>query len=500
MRGHGIVVLTWADRQGSVKVGWRVKQKQRGKSVLKGLFSGGFWGLVAGGVTLGAVSLVTEQPAGNAPPAPPQVAAPENVAAPTEGSEPDTTTQDDVAVNASQAPRVVAPQVEITQPMADVEPAAVPQTGSVADALGAPAAQEDAPEIVAAMEEPVLPNPQSVAPQVPAGEQDLTVSTQPAPVPAPIIVQDDPADEVAETQAPAAEMSVVDIPVPMPLPVTDPAPIEEIAIAVPALIAPDTTSSLPAGDSTVKVNRIVADPVEDTAPEEVTEAIPDDAPALVRFGTKFENTDSKPLMAVVLIDDGSMDGAVPALSALPFPVTVVLDPSSPDAPAKMTEYRSAGIEVGVMAALPDGASASNVEVAFEATFAALPETVLMLDAGEGGLQNDRAVTEQAVTLLADAGRGLVTVSKGLNMALRAAEGADLPAVAIYRDLDGEGQDARVIRRFLDQAAFRARQESGVVLLARVRPDTISALILWGTANRAGQVMLAPTSAVLQAAE
>ena len=130
----------------------------------------------------------------------------------------------------------------------------------------------------------------------------------------------------------------------------------------------------------------------------------------------------------------------------------------------------------------------------------MPETVLMLDAGEGRLQNDRAVTEQAVTLLADAGRGLVTVSKGLNMALRAAEGADLPAVAIYRDLDGEGQDARVIRRFVDQAAFRARQESGVVLLARVRPDTISALILWGTANRAGPVMLAPTSAVLQAAE
>ena len=66
-----------------------------------------------------------------------------------------------------------------------------------------------------------------------------------------------------------------------------------------------------------------------------------------------------------------------------------------------------------------------------------------------------------------------------------------------RDLDAEGQDARVIRRFLDQAAFRARQESGVVMLGRVRPDTISALILWGTANRAGQVALVPVSAVLR---
>ena len=54
----------------------------------------------------------------------------------------------------------------------------------------------------------------------------------------------------------------------------------------------------------------------------------------------------------------------------------------------------------------------------------------------------------------------------------------------------------MIRRFVDQAAFRARQESGVILLGRVRPDTISALTLWGNANRAGQVALAPVSAVL----
>jgi len=49
---------------------------------------------------------------------------------------------------------------------------------------------------------------------------------------------------------------------------------------------------------------------------------------------------------------------------------------------------------------------------------------------------------------------------------------------------------------MDQAAFKARQESGVVLLGRVRPDTISALNLWGNANRAGQVAMAPVTAVL----
>ena len=164
----------------------------------------------------------------------------------------------------------------------------------------------------------------------------------------------------------------------------------------------------------------------------------------------------------------------------------------------MATYRAAGIEVGVQSALPLNATPTDVEIALEATFATLPETVLLLDTGDGGLQNNRAVTEQAMERLADDGRGLVTVSKGLNMALRAAEQADVPAGVIFRDLDAQDQDARVIRRFLDQAAFRARQESGMLLLARVRPNTISALVLWGTANRAGQVAVAPVSAVLSA--
>ena len=469
---------------------------QRGNAVLRGLFTGGLWGLVVGGVSLGAASLITEQPAGNTPPSAPQVTAPQNAVAPEEGAQAEAEMAQDEGVGAQQAPKAVAPQVEITQPMADIVSADVPQTAIVASDLPTPEMVDMTPSVRAATEEPVLPNPQSIAPQVPAAEQDLSLSTQTAPLPPPVVVDE-----------PGAVSSVVDIPVPMPkaqVPETSipeavmPDPAEEIAIAVPALIAPaspELGANLPTGDTSVKVNRIVANPAPDL-PQEPEAVIPDDAPALLRFGTPFENVDAKPLMTVVLIDDGMMNGAVAALSALPFPVTVVLDPSAADAPAKMAAYRSAGIEVGVLAALPVGATAANVEVAFEATFAALPDTVLMLDAGDGGLQNDRAVTDQAMALLGREGRGLVTLSKGLNMALRAAEGADVPALAVYRDLDGEGQDARVIRRFLDQAAFRARQESGVALLGRLRADTISALILWGTANRAGQVVLAPASAVL----
>lgn len=54
-----------------------------------------------------------------------------------------------------------------------------------------------------------------------------------------------------------------------------------------------------------------------------------------------------------------------------------------------------------------------------------------------------------------------------------------------------------MRRFLDQAAFKARQEEGVVMLGRLRADTVSALLLWGLQDRANSVALVPVSALLK---
>ena len=469
--------------------------------MLRGLFTGGLCGLVVGGASLGVASLATEQPAGNTPPAAPQVTAPES-ADPTTSQSPanvadmtDATPQD-----ANAAPRVATPQIEVTQPMADTASADVPVAAIEVEDISEPMEALHPPEVIAANEEPVLPNPQSIAPQVPVNEDDLTISTAPAAVPTPV--------EIAVSDEEEAMPSTIDIAVPTPI-------VEEVvALPAPSIVTPEDTAptapqvitlpsadsaepSMPTGVSGVKVNRIVTpEVVEETVPEAAE--IPEDAPAIVRFASPFENPENKPLMSLVLLDDGSLNGAVNALKTLNFPVTVVLDPSRPDAAEMMAAYRGAGIEVGVQAALPAGAAPTDVEIAFEATFAALPDTVILFDAGEGGLQSDRAVIDQALLGLAESGRGLVSVSKGLNTAMREAEKLDVPAGVIFRDLDSEGQDARVIRRFLDQAAFRARQESGVILLARIRPDTISALQLWGTANRSGQVALAPVSAILQA--
>jgi len=149
--------------------------------------------------------------------------------------------------------------------------------------------------------------------------------------------------------------------------------------------------------------------------------------------------------------------------------------------------------------LPQGASASDVAVTLEAAFDILPEAIGYLDLGSNrAIGTDRDATGQLMSELAAAGRGYITLEKGIGASLRAAEVAEVPATSVYRDLDSDGQSAQVIRRFLDQAAFRARQQSGAVLVGRVRPDTISALIMWETANRAGQVAQVPVSMVLMA--
>ena len=470
--------------------------------MLKGLFAGGTMGVLVGGAALTVASLVTQQPAGNAPPAAPQVTAPVATAdvtsttpAPFDAGPTMTAPQVDTASSPTTTGAVTAPAAQTDPALVETAPANVPQTTALTAQPVAPE-NSSAPRITASTEEPVLPNPQSIAPQVPASEQDLTLSTAPAAPPAPaqaVRVTDPATVAVPDSDIPDADVSdngVLDIAVPQVV-VIDTAPKQQ---TTPQDI---TTPAMSGGTTSVRVNRLTGTDGAVVESSSVPTTANPDAPALVRFGTVFENTDTKPLMGILLLDDGTMNGASAAVGSLPFDVTVVIDPTAADAVDRLATYRAANIEVGVLAVLPQGATPTDVEIAFEAIFTALPETVLMLDTGNRGLQNDRAVTTQAMIGLAQDGRGLVTVSNGLNMALRAAEQADVPASVIFRDLDSEGQDPRVIRRFLDQAAFQARQNSGVVLLARVRPDTISALVLWGTANRAGQVDIAPVSAVLR---
>jgi hypothetical protein len=150
--------------------------------------------------------------------------------------------------------------------------------------------------------------------------------------------------------------------------------------------------------------------------------------------------------------------------------------------------------------LPEGAQPSDAETAFGVTLDKIDGVVGVLEGTRGGFQGSRDVSDQVTEILARSGHGLVTQDKGLNTMPKLARKAGVPADPVFRDFDSKDQSATVIRRFLDQAAFKAGQEGAVIMLGRLRPDTVSALLLWGLQDRAGQVALAPVSTVLLRAE
>ncbi len=200
------------------------------------------------------------------------------------------------------------------------------------------------------------------------------------------------------------------------------------------------------------------------------------------------------MVSIVLIDDGTMPDAAATLAGLSFPVTVVLDPLDPDAATRMLAYRAAGVEIGLQAALPQGARAQDVEVAFAAAHVILPEAVVLFSGGDDVLQGDRVVTEQMVNLLAAEGLGLVAVDRGLSRLARIAAQAGVPAAIVKRDLVGETGDA--INRALDQAAFRARQGAGVVLSGPLTADLLAGLSEWAEDANINQIAIAPASGIL----
>ena len=146
--------------------------------------------------------------------------------------------------------------------------------------------------------------------------------------------------------------------------------------------------------------------------------------------------------------------------------------------------------------IPGAAAPADVEVAMAAHLSVMPEAVAVIEGLGDGLQGSKPVSDQVSEVLAQAGYGLLMLPNGLNTAQKLAAKAGVPSATVFRDFDSKGQSEVVMRRFLDQAAFKAGQEDGVVMLGRLRAETVSALLLWGLQDRARTVALAPASAAL----
>ncbi|MDG1738712.1 MAG: divergent polysaccharide deacetylase family protein [Paracoccaceae bacterium] len=249
-------------------------------------------------------------------------------------------------------------------------------------------------------------------------------------------------------------------------------------------------------------------PAEATPTPQMSAPLIDDLPTLTGTGSAasdgplvqnsqtFENPDNLPVMSIVLIETGEYNIGSDALASFPYPITFAIDPLSEDTLERAAAYRERGFELLAVANLPSSGGEELADLALLPTLDSVPGLVGILEGAGEGLQGNMELSEGVLRMLEATGYGLLLRSNGLNAAQQMAEGRGLPVETIFRDFDANGQNATVIRSLLDQAAFKARQEGSIVMVGRLRPATISALLLWGLQDRASSVALAPVSAVL----
>lgn len=501
--------------------------------MIRDFVAGVIWGGVVAGVGLGVVSQVAAPPARQAEQAAPvtagsEAAAPETVVAPKAAADavevappataevaetPDETNPEPSA--AADAPKAEVPAVGAAEPSSPAEPPVAPEP---ADKPAEVAVQEPAPTPAPdPAEGPAAPQAEGAAPPAPVASTQPPLQTAeaapkadgapgegvlaglPGPTPA------EPEEKLLTPQPDAAPQAPAVAEVPGADPAVDPGaageatPMPEAAEAeVPAPKAGQTDSA--SGVTVGRLPTITPEASETVIETGVGTVTPAEAMTpLDRFSRSFDPPVGKPLFAILLVDPGTPDVDRAALAALPFPVTFVVDPFAPGAAEAMAIYRAAGQEVAIFGTgIPNGAKAADVEQTFQSHATALPETVAVVDPGEGGFQADRQMSAALVDILKAQGRGLITFDQGLNAADQVARREDLPAATIFRTLDDEGEDTPVIRRYLDRAAFKAAQEGRVMVLGTARPETVAALLEWSVEGRAASVALAPASALMTA--
>ncbi|MCV2877977.1 divergent polysaccharide deacetylase family protein [Sedimentimonas flavescens] len=460
-------------------------------------------GLLTGGVVtvlgIGALSLITplpQQAPASVPAAEPQ--APD--AAPTPlPAEPAMPTAE---LPAAQPPTEAAPQVVDGAPAAPAMGEAAEAPGKTADLSPRLPPPEGVPSVVnggtrmAQIEAEETTSPHWIATD--PGARPEARETRPEPQPAGDV------PTAALENAPEGESPM---PVPPPGEVFSPelAPAEDGAPSLPRVFSVDggagaggAAFSTAPGVVTDRLPRIATEGAE-TPVDPVPVATDPDLPAFERYAQAFIAPPGVPLVSVVLVDVGTQAGGLDrnTLKMLDFPVTVAIDPNRADAREAAAEYRARGLEVAILAqALPENASATDLEVAVEAWRAAIPEAVAVVEPAQPMIQNNRKLAEQMVTILNRAGLGLITQRQGLNPAAQLARAASLPEAEVWRVLDAEREPAAAIERALTRAAFEAQRDGRVTIMLSAWPESVAGLSGW--AARLGQgIALAPVTTLVE---
>ena len=216
---------------------------------------------------------------------------------------------------------------------------------------------------------------------------------------------------------------------------------------------------------------------------------------LLQKATAFTNPQNKPIFAILLMDDGVI--GLDQLAQFNVPLSVAINPDWPDAPARAERWRAAGFDVLLQSPkLGDAFDFAAIDSLLQGHLLRVPQALGVVDVPQGGFQGNRRLSGQIAQGLGRAGAALVTFDGRINAAHEIALGASLPAAVVFRDIDAAHEDAEMITRYLERAAFKAAQMGQIVVAGRVSPQTLAALGQWLAGDWAGQLALAPISAVL----
>ena len=367
-----------------------------------------------------------------------------------------------------------------------------PEVGSVEiGELHRVAADVPPPPIIASIKPYAQPMAVAVL-AMPADELKLTVDRRkPAYYGADLIKTD--TDVAPEPEPEPQVIEPEPAPEPEPEAAPEPTPVE-VAEAEPEMVAPEPVLEETTGFAPVE-SRLPQIGSEAGEPGETASDQGEDAPTGIAMTDNAAEWMDAGLPKIAVVLTGVSQGQeLPDLGDLP--VSVVVDALGDGADALIAEVRGAGQEVVLATPLPEGATASDAQVAFETYRPKLAEAVAMIEAADGQFRS-RDVAEAVVALALDAGLGIVTTTKGLNSVQQLSGPSGAAAATVERDLGEVVDDEGALRRAFDQAAFKAGQEGSVVVTLPATEAALSVLADWSQSSRGKTVAFAPLSAVLR---
>jgi len=454
-------------------------------------------GLIVAAAGLSAVAVMNPKPdgpiAGSTGTTPEAAPAPQPETTSPDAATPDTTTPETTTpgVPETSAPDTTEP--DTTEPESpeseSAAPAPAPATAEPADTPPAAEPESDAATQESSAAPDVAPAPATATPQ-PATMPALTASAPGSPDTPAAGGADLDADSTATLGAPAVETGA------------------NAGIGGGSDTAPPRTGSAPtqiasstAGtDSGPAVNTESAAVPQITGTATASSLIPGNA--ITEFAAPFDGAEGKPLMAIVLIDEGESPFLRPGMAALNEPVTFGVRADLPDSDLVSGRYRESGFEVTAVTPL-DGTLSLSSAAAPEAVaqtlaevFRNVPAAATLMDSIGGPLPSDADLARQVAQGLSITGHGLLSHrGTGVTDVPTIAEAEGVPSQVIFRVIDDQPGAAN-ISQALDAAVGDAERDGGVIIVGHVRQETVATLSQWMFGANPQSVTIAPVSAVL----